>query len=99
MKGVRTGCRIPVSPNRPNVVGKKRPSTNGGVVRPAHAPVERISADGGIILTKCIAKERLESHCRIVWPCCEVEKGVITLSGVLVGIASVWRWVYRSHAR
>ena len=53
---------------------------------------DKLSAAG------CVVKERLKTEGGVLDAGCEAQKRVITLSGVAIGIASVRRWINRSHS-
>ena len=69
------------------------------VVVPGCVAMERLITVGRVELAGCVVKQRLKTVGCIGVAGCEAEERRITLSSVLVGIASVRWWINRSRHR
>ena len=59
----------------------------------------QIQLNWGVVRAGCVAMQRIKPHRRIVGTSREVEERIFTLSGVLVGIASVQCWIDGANRR
>jgi hypothetical protein len=81
------------------VVLLERPNPAGRIRRASCIAHERLATDGSVTGPRSVAKERIEADGRVIRAGIEAEERIITLSGILIGIPSVWRWVNRSRRR
>ncbi len=105
---VSSGC---VVVERPNTVGcvqgapveKERRVTGSCVLGTGRVGKERERSVGRIPVPVCIGLERRKTVGRIGGAVRKAEEGILTFSGVFVGISPIWRWVnaesFRSKTR
>jgi hypothetical protein len=74
-------------------VAQKRSDANGRILVRC-VDKKGTSADSGVPLPADECLEREQTNCRIVCASGKAKEGVLALSRVASGIASIWRWSY-----
>ena len=73
----------------------ERKRTDGRVVAASRVTKERFKTGSSVVAADGVGIERVKPNCRVINASCQVQERILTLGGILAGIASVWCWANR----